>query len=76
MTLLDAWQGVRPSIKSEFDLLIAGDAGWNCDDVLARLAQGMAGVHYRGYRPQQELPGLLAGATVRLRIACVACRVW
>ena len=64
VTLLDAWQGVRDSIKNEFDLLVAGDAGWNCDDVLARLAQGMAGVHYLGYRPQHELPGLLAGATV------------
>jgi glycosyltransferase involved in cell wall biosynthesis len=64
MTLLDAWHGVRDSIKGEFDLLIAGDAGWNCDDVVARLAQGLAGVHYLGYRPQHQLPGLLAGATV------------
>ena len=45
MTLLDAWQEVRPSIRAEFDLLIVGDVGWNCQDVLARLKDPPAGVH-------------------------------
>jgi alpha-1,3-rhamnosyl/mannosyltransferase len=64
ITLLDAWQTVQPSIREEFDLLIAGAAGWNCQEILARLAHPPAGVHYLGYRPQSELPGLMAGATV------------
>jgi glycosyltransferase involved in cell wall biosynthesis len=63
-TLLDAWQNVRPSIRAEFDLLIVGAAGWNCQEVLARLENPPAGVRYAGYRPQRELPGLVAGAAV------------
>lgn len=63
-TLLDAWQNVRASIRAEFDLLIVGDAGWNCEEVLRRLKNPPAGIHYAGYRPQSELPGLMAGATV------------
>ncbi len=63
MTLLDAWQSVRTSIRAEFDLLIAGDTGWHCEPVLARLREKREGVHYLGYRPQEELPGLMAGAT-------------
>jgi len=65
-TLLDAWGMLKPSLRSEFELVIAGPEGWNSEAVMARIqAQGaQLGVRYLGYVPQAELPGLLAGAAV------------
>jgi glycosyltransferase involved in cell wall biosynthesis len=59
--LLDAWQGTR--LRSDFDLVIAGAAGWASAKTMARLKSGMPGVRYLGYVPEDELPGLTAGAT-------------
>src|ERR1700733_2035184 len=60
-TLLDAWSGFR--LRSDFDLVIAGASGWAGEKTLARLAARPAGVRYLGYVPENELPGLVAGAT-------------
>lgn len=60
-TLMDAWTGMR--YRSEFDLLIAGPAGWSSEKIMARLAAGEPGVKYLGYVPETEMPGLTAGAT-------------
>jgi len=60
-TLLDAWQGMR--LNSDFDLVIAGASGWSSGKTLARLASRHSGVRYLGYVPEDELPGLTAGAT-------------
>ncbi len=62
--LLDSWQALPADVRDEFDLIIAGPAGWKSDRTLARLQSGMAGVRYLGYVPESELPGLTAGATV------------
>jgi glycosyltransferase involved in cell wall biosynthesis len=59
--LLDAWQGTR--LRGDFDLVIAGAAGWASAKTMARLKSGMTGVRYLGYVPEDELPGLTAGAT-------------
>jgi len=59
-TLLDAWGGFR--FRSDFDLVIAGASGWAGEKTLARLAARPAGVRYLGYVPEDELPGLVAGA--------------
>ncbi len=59
-TLLDAWRLVKPSIRGEFDLVVAGPGGWAPPPTLARLH---AETEYLGYVPEQELPGLIAGAT-------------
>jgi glycosyltransferase involved in cell wall biosynthesis len=56
-TLLDAWAQVK---SSEFDLLIAGPLGWNSDPTLARIKKDAT---YLGYVPEDNLPGLLSGAT-------------
>jgi glycosyltransferase involved in cell wall biosynthesis len=61
-TLLDAWQGFR--WRDEFDLVIAGSAGWGSEKIMARLSSGLEGVRYLGYVSEAELPGLTAGATV------------
>lgn len=71
-TLLDAWQGFR--LRNDFDLVIVGSSGWGSEKTMARLAsrpQGVLysrpeGVRYLGYVPEDELPGLTAGATAFL----------
>ncbi len=60
-TLLDAWQASR--LRDDFDLVIAGSTGWSSEKTLARLALRPASVRYAGYVPEDEMPGLTAGAT-------------
>ena len=60
-TLLDAWDSFR--LRDDFDLLLAGASGWAGEKTLARLAAKPRGVRYLGYVPEDELPGLTAGAT-------------
>lgn len=60
-TLLDAWQGLR--LRDDFDLLIAGTTGWSSEKTMARLLSRPPSVRYLGYVPEDELPGLTAGAT-------------
>ncbi|HLH41148.1 MAG TPA: glycosyltransferase family 1 protein [Bryobacteraceae bacterium] len=58
-TLLDAWRLVKPSIRGECDLVIAGPGGWAPTSTLARVK---AETKYLGYVREEELPGLIAGA--------------
>ncbi|MGA2215396.1 MAG: glycosyltransferase family 1 protein, partial [Bryobacteraceae bacterium] len=60
-TLLDAWESFR--LRGDFDLIVAGASGWAGAKTLARLAARPAGVRYLGYVPEDELPGLTAGAS-------------
>lgn len=60
-TLLDAWQATR--LRNDFDLVVAGASGWSSLKTLTRLKSGMPEVRYLGYVPEDELPGLTAGAT-------------
>lgn len=62
-TLLDAWQQVRPAIRKEFDLVIAGPRGWAREETFARVRSEAI---YLGYVPEAEMPGLFAGATLFL----------
>jgi glycosyltransferase involved in cell wall biosynthesis len=59
--LLDAWQ--RFKSRNDFDLVIAGPRGWASEKTMARLAAHPPGVRYLGYIPEDELPGLTAGAS-------------
>ncbi len=61
--LLDAFEGLPESIRAEFELVIAGPAGWGDRSILRRLDAGIPGVRYLGYVPERDLPGLTAGAT-------------
>jgi glycosyltransferase involved in cell wall biosynthesis len=65
-TLLDAWESFR--LRGDFDLIIVGASGWAGEKTLARLAGARLagkpnGVRYLGYVPEDELPGLTAGAS-------------
>ncbi len=62
--LLDAWKQVREDLRSAFDLVVAGPAGWGHSSTLERLRAGDGGVRYLGYVAEQDLPGLTAGAAV------------
>ena len=63
-TLLDAFAQLPSSLRAEFELVIAGPAGWGNPATLRRLQAGEPGVRYLGYVPEDDLPGLTAGATI------------
>ncbi|MGA2132430.1 MAG: glycosyltransferase family 1 protein [Bryobacteraceae bacterium] len=62
--LLDAWQRLPAFLRDEFELVLAGPEGWQSAGTIARLHQPNTGVRYLGYVPEQDLPGVTAGATV------------
>ena len=62
-TLLDSWHLVKPSLRSEFDLVVAGARGWASEKTVQRLEAGLSDVRYLRYVPEKDLPGLTAGAT-------------
>ncbi len=62
--LLDSWKALPQDVRDEFDLVIAGPAGWRAEQTLARLRAATAGVRYLGYVPEADLAGLTAGAAV------------
>ena len=63
-TLLDAWSALPKGIRDEFDLLVAGPAGWKSEATLARLQSNAENIHYVGYVPESEIPSLTAGASI------------
>jgi glycosyltransferase involved in cell wall biosynthesis len=58
--LLDAWALLKPSLRQEFDLLIAGPRGWSSAETFARIRKEAT---HLGYVPEDDLPGLTAGAS-------------
>jgi glycosyltransferase involved in cell wall biosynthesis len=62
--LLDAYERLSPSVKAEYDLVVAGPAGWESDATVARLSQSGPSVRYLGYVPETLLPSITKGATV------------
>jgi len=60
-TLLNAWKLLPKELREQFDLLFAGPMGWGNEATLARIQQEAI---YLGYVPEEQMPGLFAGATV------------
>lgn len=60
-TLLDAWLGLRPELRHQFDLVVAGPQGWISGATFARIR---AESTYLGYVPEAQMPGLTAGAAL------------
>jgi glycosyltransferase involved in cell wall biosynthesis len=59
-TLLDAWRIIKPDLRHEYELVIAGMAGWSTPATLERVRTEAT---YLGYVPEANMPGLVAGAT-------------
>ena len=59
-TLIEVWKMLR---ESEYELLVAGPAGWKSEATVARLSRADR-VRYLGYVPEAEIPALTAGAAV------------
>lgn len=62
--LLDAYLGLPDDIRQQYQLLISGPRGWQSGNLIARFHSCGADVRYLGYVADEDLPGLLAGATV------------
>ncbi|MBL0159065.1 MAG: glycosyltransferase family 4 protein [Bryobacterales bacterium] len=62
--LLDAWAALRPELRAEYELIVAGPAGWASGPTIARLQSHPDGVRWLGYVAEKELPSLTAGAAV------------
>lgn len=58
--LLDAWKQLGGDVRREFDLVVAGPAGWIPEATMQRIRTETT---YLGYVPEADLPGLTAGAT-------------
>jgi alpha-1,3-rhamnosyl/mannosyltransferase len=65
-TALDAWNLLAPSLRRDLELLVAGPLGWNSGHLAARMAQPGTGIRYLGYLPEEDLPAVMAGASVFL----------
>ena len=61
--LLNAYRGLPSPIRNEFDLVLAGSPGWAQSEIMARLREPAPGIRYLGYISEEDLPGLVAGAT-------------
>jgi glycosyltransferase involved in cell wall biosynthesis len=62
--LLDSWSALPQDTRQQFDLVVAGPAGWQSTAILARLRSAAGGVRYLGYVAENDLAGLTAGATL------------
>lgn len=58
--LLDAYESLAPSVREEFEMVIAGPVGWAQSGTTARLAR----VRYLGYLPETDIAPLTAAAAV------------
>jgi alpha-1,3-rhamnosyl/mannosyltransferase len=58
--LLDAYEQLPQDTREAFELVVVGPSGWADAATVERLKA----VRYLGYVPEQDLPGVTAGATV------------
>jgi alpha-1,3-rhamnosyl/mannosyltransferase len=62
--LVSAYEQLSDDLRHEFELLVAGPAGWNCEATLRRIQTHRGGVRYLGYVPEPHLPALFASAAL------------
>src|ERR1035441_9532303 len=58
--LLSAYQALPPSLREQFDLVLAGPMGWAAASTMERVRR----VRYLGYVPETDIAPLTAAATV------------
>ena len=64
--VLDAWDLLPPALRRDMELVVAGPLGWNSDRLALRLRQPGTGIRYLGYLPEEDLPAVMAEASVFL----------
>lgn len=72
-TLLTAFEELPEAIRSEYGLLMVGGMGWGNEEILEHIkqmqAKGMRVLRPENYVPDEDLAGLLSGATALLHPA-------
>ena len=63
---VEAAAGLPEQLRERFELLLAGPRGWQTEQIDAALGRHRATVRELGLVPDEELPGLYAGAAVFL----------
>jgi alpha-1,3-rhamnosyl/mannosyltransferase len=62
--LLDAYSGLKPSLRVEHNLILVGMEGWLSPREMNQLRGGMAGVRWLDYVPREDLLAIIGGATL------------
>jgi glycosyltransferase involved in cell wall biosynthesis len=60
--MLDAYRSLCEPVRKEYEMVIAGPLGWCSETTRDRLRSPEPGIRYLGYVPEEDLPGLTAGA--------------
>jgi glycosyltransferase involved in cell wall biosynthesis len=61
--LLNAYAQLKRSTREEYEMVLAGPVGWADHETVAKVVEA-EGVRYLGYVPEDDLPGITAGASV------------
>jgi len=62
--LVDAYEALPSGLRAQYELVLAGPAGWAERALVERLRATGGGVRYLAYVPEPDLPGLTAGAAL------------
>jgi len=63
-TMLGAYARLPASLREQFEIVLAGPVGWAARETIERVRARTGGLRYLGYVPEEDLPGITAGATV------------
>lgn len=62
--LLDAYSAMKAEVRAAHDLVVVGMQGWRDERTLQRLRGGIPGVVRLGYVPEEDMPAIMAGASL------------
>ncbi|MGD0579789.1 MAG: glycosyltransferase family 1 protein [Bryobacteraceae bacterium] len=62
--LLDAYSGLKPSLREEHELILVGMEGWLSPQLMNQLHSGVPGVRWLHYVPREDLLAIIGGATM------------
>jgi alpha-1,3-rhamnosyl/mannosyltransferase len=62
--LIEAFAALPPALRDAHELLLVGAAGWETDETFAAVRRHAGLVRRLGHVPDEELPGLYAGAAL------------
>jgi glycosyltransferase involved in cell wall biosynthesis len=62
--LLDAYSAMKADVRAGYSLVVVGMRGWRAEKTLHRLRGGIPGVVWLGYVAEQDMPAIMAGASL------------